>query len=137
MNVDTEYAATDFDLESRSPFDTLQRELADTCCLLHYSGGTDGWSATVESNGGEDCTRSDAIADIRALLDAIEQLSSTARQELAECHRREFNLGFHCWDSWAFVQALPADLVRDVAQAGCSIAVTLYPMRHPDGTPRA
>ena len=42
----TEYANTDFDLKSKSPFETLQRELSESCCLLHYTHGDDSnWHA--------------------------------------------------------------------------------------------
>jgi hypothetical protein len=75
--------------------------------------------------------------DILAMLDSINALSPTARAELDACYLREFNIGFDCWDTWSYVHTLPPSILRAVADAACSIAVTLYPMRNPDGTPRA
>ena len=77
-----------------------------------------------------------AAMDIVAILDAIKALSPCARAELTSCYLREFNIGFDCWDTWGYVHVLPPAVVDAVAKAGCSIAVTLYPMRHADGTPK-
>ena len=137
MTSATEYANTDFDLKSATPFDTLQRELDRTCCVLHYTRGDDGhWHSTVESSHcDENCNRN-AEMDIAAIINAINAFSPNAKAELNACFLREFNIGFHCWDTWAYLHTLPAAIVRMVADANCSIAVTLYPMRKPDGTPK-
>ena len=63
-------------------------------------------------------------------------LSPIARAEFDACSTREFNIGFDCWDTWSYVHALPSAVVLAVADLGCSLAVTLYPMRNPDGTPK-
>jgi hypothetical protein len=62
-------------------------------------------------------------------------LSPGARAELELCYLSEFNIGFQGGDSWAYVHALPGVIVRALADVSCSIAVTLYPTRNPDGTP--
>jgi hypothetical protein len=137
MTIDTEYANTDFDLKSETSFDALNRELDASCCVLHYTHGDDGhWHSIVESSHDEKTSTRDAGMDILAMIDAINALSPTAKAELDACYLREFNIGFHCADTWAYVHTVPPSVVRAVADAGCSIAVTLYPMRNPDGTPK-
>lgn len=137
MASKTEYANTDFDLKSATPFDTLHRELDKTCCVLHYTHGDDGhWHSIVESSHDDESCNRNAETDIATIINAIHALSPTAKAELDGCYLREFNIGFHCWATWAYVHALPPAVVRSVADANCSIAVTLYPMRNPDGTPK-
>jgi hypothetical protein len=106
--------------------------------LLHYTEGDDGnWLACIEANHEENLsTESGAARDILALLSAIENLTERAREELAVCYLREFNIGFECWDSWAYLHKIPTEVIRAVADVECSLAVTLYPMRKLDGTPR-
>jgi hypothetical protein len=135
--MDTKYANTDFDLKSEKPFDSLNSELDRMCCVLHYTHGEDGhWHSIVESEHDDESPTRDATKDILAMIDAINSLSPSAKAELDACYLREFNIGFHCWDSWAFVHTLRWDTVRAVAEVGCSIAITLYPMRNPDGKPK-
>ena len=137
MATETEYANTDFDLKSATPFDTLQRELDQTCCVLHYTRGDDGhWHSIVESSHCDENRNRNAEMDIHAIIKAMRSLSPVAMAELNACCLREFNIGFHCWDTWAYVHALPNAIVRAIADADCSVAVTLYPMRNPDGTPK-
>jgi hypothetical protein len=133
--IQTEYANTDFDLMSDQPFDALQSELAASCQVLHYTHGEDGrWYSIVEAVCDGDTCQRDATRDILSMLTALNSLSERAKQELAKCSLREFNLGFHCGDSWGYVQTIPQEIVRAVADASCSLAVTLYPMRNADGT---
>jgi hypothetical protein len=133
--TDTEYANTDFDLKSTTSFDLLHRELDATCRVLHYTRGDDGhWHSIVES--ANDWTDRNAAKDILAMIDAIASLSVGAKAELDACYLREFNAGFHCWDTWSYVHRLPLSVVRATADVGCSIAITLYPMRNIDGTPK-
>ncbi|TWU35193.1 hypothetical protein Q31b_52890 [Novipirellula aureliae] len=137
MPSETEYANTDFDLKSATPFDTLQRELDESCCVLHYTHGGDGhWHSIVESSHEDESDNRNAELDIAAILEAVNRLSPVAKAELHACYLREFNIGFHCWDTWAYIHTLPNAIVRAIADANCSIAVTLYPMRNPDGTPK-
>ncbi len=136
--TDTEYANTDFDLMSSVPFETLHSELQKSCRVLHYTRGEDGnWHAIVEADHDADSRDRDAATDILSIVEALNLLSKPAKEELAACNLREFNIGFHCWDSWAYVHQVPPPVVRAVADASCSIAVTLYPMRNVDGTPKA
>ena len=137
MKTETEYANTDFDLKSKSSFNTLNNELDQTCCVLHYTHGEDGnWHSIVESAIDDGESTRDAEMDILAIIDAINSLSPTAKAELESCYLREFNIGFHCWDTCAYVHTLKPSVVQAVANAGCSLAVTLYPMRNPDGSPK-
>lgn len=137
MTAETAYANTDFDLKSQTPFDTLHRELGTTCCILHYTLGDDGcWHAIVEASDRDEISGRDAAQDILAMLDAVNALSPTAKAELDGCYFREFNIGFECWDTWGYVHTLPSTVIRAIANAECTVAVTLYPMRNPDGTPK-
>jgi hypothetical protein len=137
MASETEYANTDLELKSATPFDTLKRELDESCCVLHYVHGDDGhWHSLVESSHQDESGNRKAKLDIAAILEAVKRLSPHAKAELDACYLRAFNIGFHCWDTWAYAHSLPNDLVRAIAESNCSIAVTLYPMRRPDGTAR-
>jgi len=99
--------------------------------------GEDGqWYSIVESSHDEETSSRDAAQDIQAMIDVINRLSPSARAEFEACSLREFNIGFHCWDTWAYMHSLPTTVVSAVAKANCSLAVTLYPMRNPDGTPK-
>lgn len=136
---DTRYINTDFDLKSRSPFDSLRDELEASCLVLHYTVGEDGsWHSIVESSYPEDDHghQRTAAMDIRLILDALEGLSDQARTELDNCCMREFNIGFDCWDTWSYMHSLPPEIIRDIASLSCTLAVTLYPMRDPDGKPK-
>ncbi|WP_425613720.1 hypothetical protein NA78x_003559 [Anatilimnocola sp. NA78] len=135
MQRDTLYANTDFDLKSTMPFDTLNRELGETCRVLHYTHCEDGhWHSIVESFHEVDSSHRTAALDILAIIDAINRLSPVAKAELDSCYMREFNIGFECWDTWSYIHSVPLAAVDGLAKAGCSLAVTLYPMRNPDGT---
>ena len=136
--IESEYANTDFDLKSASSFDTLHEELSSRCLVLHYGQGDDGdFRACFESDHDGESKESGAERDIMLMVNAIRSLSDTATAELNACHLREFNIGFHCGDTWAFVHSVPHRVMSAASDVGCSLAVTLYPARHPDGTPRA
>ena len=135
--IETGYANTDFDLKSTSSFDTLHNELASGCLVLHYGCGDDGhYHASYESDHDGESTESGAERDILLIIDVLNSLSEVAKRELESCYLREFNVGFECGDSWAYVHSIPHHALAATANAGCSLAVTLYPMRHPDGKPR-
>ncbi len=136
---DTRYTNTDFDLKSASPFNSLQDELKASCTLLHYTHGDDNnWHAIVESSYPDDEHSEDRTAakDIRLILNALQKLSNKARLELDQCYMKEFNIGFDCWDTWSYVHSIPTDILRDLSELTCSVAVTLYPMRDADGKPK-
>ncbi len=136
---ETTYTNTDFDLKSVYPFDVLRQELEATCCVLHYTHGDDGnWHSIVESliSDDESLGSKTAEMDIRFILDVLARLSPKAKIELNNCYMKEFNIGIDCWDTWSYGKSLSAEIVRDVAEYSCSLAVTLYPMRNPDGTPK-
>ena len=136
---ETTYTNTDFDLKSVCPFDVLRQELEATCCVLHYTHGDDGnWHSIVESLLSDDASLGSKTAemDIRFILDVLARLSPNAKIELNNCYMKEFNIGIDCWDTWSYVKSLSAEIMRDVAEYSCSIAVTLYPMRNPDGSPK-
>lgn len=136
--METRYANTDLDLKSATAFDALNHELGQRCNVLHYTHGEDGhWYSIVEtSHRSEEERERRAANDIQAMIDAIHALSPIARAEFDACSIREFNIGFDCWDTWSYVHALPSAVVLAMADLGCSLAVTLYPMRNPDGTPK-
>ena len=137
MKTETEYINTDFNLKSKSPFDTLNRELNQMCCVLHYTHDEDGhWHSTVESAYDNETSKRNAEMDIIAIITAMNTLSPAAMAELASCYLREFNIGFHCWDTWAYVHTLSLPVIQAIAHANCSLAVTLYPMRDSDGSPK-
>ena len=105
--------------------------------MLHYGSGDDGhYHASYESDHDDESTESGAERDILLIVDVLNSLSDTAKGELESCCLREFNVGFECGDSWAYVHSIPHYALAAIANAGCSLAVTLYPMRHPDGKPR-
>ncbi|WP_413431595.1 hypothetical protein [Crateriforma spongiae] len=134
---DTKYSNTDLDLKSRSSLELLASELQSSCCVLHCAKGDDGnWHMTVESdNDLNTCDSNDSI-DIPLMLESISKLSPAAKHQFDACYFRDFNIGVECWDTWAYNHVIPAGIVRKVADAGCSLSVTLYPGRRPDGTPR-
>ena len=133
LPIKTTYLNTDFDLKSSKPFDNLHQELAQKCCELHYTiGGDNQCSASYEA----DQLNSNVTNDIFAILNAIRSLSSQAQSELDACSLREFNIGFDCGDCWGYVYSIPPEVVAAVAEASCSLAVTLYPMRNKDGSPK-
>jgi hypothetical protein len=131
--IETHYMNTDFDLRSPIPFDVLNTELSVVSCVLQYSETTDGtWFASYEA----DRINDSAPNDIGALIEVLGGLTDKAKRQLAECTTREFNVGIECGDTWAYNLALPSSIVDEVANFGCSISVTLYPARKPDGTLR-
>ena len=135
--IKTGYANTDFDLKSETAFDILHDELSSQCLVLHYIQAYDGhYTASYESNHDGELPVTGAERDITLIVDAIKTLSDTAKTELESCYLREFNVGFECGDSWGYVHSVPHNVIAAAANAGCSLAVTLYPMRHPDGKPR-
>ncbi len=136
-SMESEYVNTDFDLKSATSFDVLHRELSSQCCVLHYGKGKDGnFHASFESSHDGDLTVTGTELDILLIINAIKKLSRVARAEFDACYLREFNIGFNCGDTWGFVHSIPHKVVAAVLDVGCSLAVTLYPMRHPDGSPR-
>ena len=131
------YLNTDFDLRSESPFGTLHKELSSQCLVLHYQQCDDGhYSACYESDHDGEMQITGAERDILLLTQTVRSLSPTARSEFEACYLRELNLGFDVGDTWAFSYSVPPDAVAAAADVKCSLAVTLYPMRHPDGTRR-
>ena len=105
--------------------------------MLHYGCGDDGhYHASYESDCDGESTESGAARDILLIIDVLNSLSEVAKNELESCYLREFNVGFECGDSWAYLHSIPHNALAATVNAGCSLAVTLYPMRHPDGKPR-
>ena len=133
----TQYCNTDLDLKSASPLDLLGEELEPDCDVLHCAAGDDGnWHMTVESNHSEITADRNAALDIPAMLDVVSKLSPVAKQQFDACFFRDFNIGISCWDSWGYNHKLPHNVLRSIVDAGCTLSVTLYPMRNPDGTPK-
>jgi len=135
--IESAYVNTDFDLKSKSAFETLHNELSIRCLALNYAQGDDGsYHASYESNHEGESALTGAERDILLIVGAINTLSDKAKTELKSCYLREFNIGFECGDSWGYVHSVPHHAIACAADAGCSLAVTLYPMRHQDGKPR-
>ena len=133
----TKYCNTDLDLKSESSLELLAEELEPDCDVLHCAAGDDGnWHMLVESSHGEITANRSAELDIPAILDVIAKCSPNAKLQFDACFLREFNIGFGCWDSWGYNHKLSHDVIRSIADAGCTLAVTLYPMRNPDGSPK-
>ena len=136
--IESGYANTDFDLKSELSFDTLHDELSSQCLVLHYDRGSDGhYHASYESDHDGESNEAGAECDILLIVGALNSLSDAAKAQLDCCYLREFNIGFECGDTWGYVHSVSHDAIVSAANAGCSLAVTLYPMRHPDGQPRA
>lgn len=134
---ETEYANTDLDLVSASAFDAVVDELKHACHVLSYTQGADNrWYAVIESKHGQDYMARTATLDINSIIQALEKLSIPAKLEFDRCERRDFNIGFHCWETWSYNHALPNDVLRSIAALNGTLSITLYPMRNPDGTPK-
>ena len=107
------------------------------CLVLHYGCRDDGqYHASYESDHDDESSVTGAERDILLISNVLASLSDTAKAEFDACHLREFNVGFECGDSWAYVHSIPHNAMTAAVDAGCSLSVTLYPMRNPDGTPR-
>ncbi len=133
----TQYSNTDLDLESSHSLATLAQELRKSCDVLHCTENDAGtWQMTVEASHDENTCDRDAGLDITAILEAIASVSPEAKKEFDSCSRRDFNIGYECWDSWAYNRGLSHTALRLVVDARCSISWTLYPMRNADGSPR-
>ena len=136
--LETIYTNTDFDLKSNGAFDELHAELSAKCLVLHYACGEDGiYTASYESDHDDTAELSGVERDISLMLAAVKSLSEPARIQFDGCHLREFNIGFECGDTWAFAYSLTQQTIDAVSAASCTLAVTLYPMRNPDGSMRA
>ena len=66
--------------------------------------------------------------NISHFLDIIESLGEPLRRIWMCCSKREFDIGYDCGEKpWGFNQALSAELLRRIANAGASLRITLYP----------
>ena len=76
--IESEYANTDFDLKSKTSFDTLHQELSSQCYALHYTNGDDGdFHAIFESDQQDrESNQTGAERDILLIVDAINELST-------------------------------------------------------------
>ncbi|MEL6553858.1 MAG: hypothetical protein AAFQ63_10420 [Cyanobacteria bacterium J06621_11] len=128
MDIATEYLNTDFELKSKTSFDALHRELERGGSVLHYVSDEGGdWYLVFESATSSNPDNHNAERDILSSISLLSQLSREAKSELATCYLREFNIGFSCGDTWAYSRSLTASTVQAIAEANCSISVTLYP----------
>ncbi|UJB70678.1 hypothetical protein HRE53_06315 [Acaryochloris sp. 'Moss Beach'] len=126
MQQKTQYLNTDLELRSHERLTMLCHEFEKTCCILnHIQADNEHWHATIESNlSGDSC----ADLAIQAILAVLPQLSAQAKRQWDNCYLREFDLGFECGDTWAYPYALTAESIRLIAEANCSLSVTLYPV---------
>lgn len=110
--------------------DVLCAEFERTCCLLYHGKGEDGnWHATIESDALENLSAAD---DIQKMLNVLPALPTDAKEQWDGCLSRDLNIGFDCGDTWAYPHSLPHDVVRLVADSGCTLSLTLYPIRDED-----
>ncbi|MGB3788080.1 MAG: hypothetical protein WA949_08720 [Phormidesmis sp.] len=125
MYPQTCYRNTDLELKSPLSLSALCGEFAHSCHILHHTQDKEGnWCATIESSLVEDRTAAD---DIQAMLAVIPTLTAAAQKQWNDCYFREFDLGFDCGDTWAYRHTLSLDIIQAVAEANCSLSVTLYP----------
>lgn len=130
MQQQTQYLNTDLELRSHEHLTMLCHEFEETCCILNHFQADDGhWHATIESNLSEN---SCADLSIQAMLAVLHQLSAQAKRQWNNCYLRAFDLGFECGDTWAYPYALTAESIRLIAEANCSLSVTLYPFHAND-----
>lgn len=136
----TTYLNTDLDLSSLTPIDDLVNAFqADgRFSVLHYSQSEDGkWYSIIESEyegeftcfeEDENSVQSNRIPEknIRIMLDLILSLSGDLKKQWDQCEKRELNLGYNFGETKCFQQFLSGELVKQIADAGCSIGVTLY-----------
>jgi len=123
----TQYLNSDLVLKSRSPINLLCDVFDRECCVLDQQQGEDGnWYATIESEADENLS---AVEDIQKMLSVVLQLAGDTKKQWDDCYSREINIGFDCGNTWAYPHSLPNDIVRMIADAGCELAITLYPIR--------
>ena len=126
---ETQYINTDLELRSNAPLLALHRELEQDCCILYY-GAVDSktWLLTAEANTPEVAFTPNYRPEnhIRELLRVFSQLSKAAKMELRSCHTRMFDMGFSCGYSERDVYQLSPELIKAIAEANCSVMVTLY-----------
>ena len=127
MHGETRYLNTDLVLASQNSLAELCAEFERSCCVLYCGQDDDGdWRATIESDVTDNVSVSE---DIRRMLTALETLSGIAKKQWSGCYQRDLNAGFDCGETWAYPHSLPSDVVRMIADAGCSLSITLYPIR--------
>ena len=130
MTGNTHYINSDLVLASKLPIKALCDEFDRKCCVLYQRQDDDGnWHAAIESDTIDNTSAAD---DIERVLAITRQLSEEARKQWDHCFSREINIGFRCGDTWAFSHSLPTNVVRAIADAGCALAITLYPIRDDD-----
>lgn len=128
MSIATEYLNTDFELKSKTSFDALHRELERGGDILYYvSNEESDWYLVFESATCGNPGNRNAERNILSIISLLFQLSQEAKTELATCYLRKFNIGFSCGDTWAYTHSLSASTVQAIAEADCSVSVTLYP----------
>ncbi len=129
--VVTRYINTDLVLASRRPINLLCDEFERTCCVLYHQQEAEGdWRATIESDAIDNVS---AENDIQKMLSVVATFSAAAIQQWDNCYIRDINIGFDCGETWAYSHSLPDNIVRLVADVGCSLSVTLYPIRRDNG----
>ena len=123
----TRYINSDLVLASKTAIDRLCDAFDHKCCVLYQQQDDDGnWHASIESDRIENISAAD---DIQKMLEVIPQLGDDAREQWDNCFGREINIGFECGDTWAYPHSLPNSIVREIADAECTLAITLYPIR--------
>lgn len=124
------YLNTDLDLISPQDLTPLVAAFKTAgVYALHcdYEATDSNWHATFES---ETSMSEEPERDLAILLAAIESLSPPLRDQWLACTLKELNIGYDCGDEpWAFNNALSAQTLQRLANAGASLRITLYPAR--------
>jgi len=127
VNRSTRYLNTDLALTSAEPLSALSAEFDQSCCVLYEQQDDAGaWHLSIESDETENVAATD---DIQKMLSVLSNLSPAAKQQWDSCNQRDMNIGFDCGDTWAYPHSLPHHVVRMIVDAGCSLSLTLYPIR--------
>ena len=138
----TTYLNTDLDLSSLTPIDELVNafEADGRFSVLGYSQYEDGkWYSIIESEYEGDWVYYEELGyydqsnripekNIRIMLDLIRSLSGDLKKLWDQCDKRELNIGYNFGETKCFQQFLSGELVKQIADAGCSIGITLYNM---------
>jgi hypothetical protein len=120
--VEIQYITVDLELDSPASLDHVVAEL-DPSVSIHLHSREDGLHRValgILAGGSPEAT-------VSHVCDLLEGLSPPARRAWEQCTRRVVDLAFESGTSPQCVTyALPAALVRRVADLGMAVAVTMY-----------
>ncbi|HKR25466.1 MAG TPA: hypothetical protein VJS15_09420 [Allosphingosinicella sp.] len=122
----TGYLNTDLELVSKDDLTALATYLKDRkWSALHAGRRPDGtWLGVFEAPHGDQEAPEPTISTMLALLSALPE---PLQKEWRSCSKRDFNIGYQAGTDRRLEQALPNDLLKQIAALGASISITLYP----------